>query len=100
AAHTALAQSSKALTQRGNLRELDPWAGFWYRWVSGVFLGSYLETADGARFVPRETENIKLLLESSLLNKAVYELGYEANTRPDWIHIPAQGILDLLQASD
>ena len=41
-----------------------------------------------------------VLLESSLLNKAVYELGYEANTRPDWMHIPARGILDLLQAPD
>ena len=28
--------------------------------------------------------------------KAIYELGYEANNRPDWVDVPAQGMLDLL----
>jgi maltose alpha-D-glucosyltransferase/alpha-amylase len=32
-----------------------------------------------------------------MLEKAVYELGYELNNRPDWLHVPLQGILELLQ---
>jgi maltose alpha-D-glucosyltransferase/alpha-amylase len=31
-----------------------------------------------------------------VLEKAVYELGYELNNRPDWVRIPLQGILHLL----
>ncbi len=30
------------------------------------------------------------------LDKAVYELGYELNNRPDWVKIPLQGVMQLL----
>ncbi|HEX9374640.1 MAG TPA: maltose alpha-D-glucosyltransferase [Actinomycetota bacterium] len=100
AAHTMLAQETEALTRAGDPRELDPWAEFWYRWVSTSFLGAYLETAAGAKFIPARASDVNLLLKTCLLNKAVYELRYEANMRPDWIHIPARGILDLLQATE
>jgi maltose alpha-D-glucosyltransferase/alpha-amylase len=36
------------------------------------------------------------MLDFFLLEKAVYELNYEANTRPAWVGIPARGILDIL----
>jgi len=36
------------------------------------------------------------LLDFFLLEKGVYELSYEANSRPDWVEVPAKGILDLL----
>jgi maltose alpha-D-glucosyltransferase/alpha-amylase len=38
-----------------------------------------------------------VLLDFYLLDKAVYELAYELNNRPDWIRIPFQGILQLLE---
>ena len=38
-----------------------------------------------------------LLLSVSMLEKAVYELGYELNNRPDWLNVPLQGILEMLQ---
>ena len=31
-----------------------------------------------------------------MLEKALYELGYEVNSRPDWVQIPLAGILHLL----
>jgi maltose alpha-D-glucosyltransferase/alpha-amylase len=65
-----------------------------------VFLGSYLRTAGDAAFVPAEHRQLEVVLNTALLNKAVYELRYEANMRPEWIRIPARGILDLLQAGD
>jgi predicted trehalose synthase len=36
------------------------------------------------------------LLQLLLLEKAIYEVGYELANRPDWVDIPAAGILDLL----
>ena len=35
-------------------------------------------------------------MDSFLLRKAIYELGYELNNRPDWVKIPLQGILELV----
>ena len=32
----------------------------------------------------------------ALLTKALYEVDYEANNRPDWIEIPARGVLTIL----
>jgi maltose alpha-D-glucosyltransferase/alpha-amylase len=100
AAHTALAQDAPAMSPTGEPGPLEPWAEFWYRWVSAVFLRTYLFTAGEAPFVPPEHRQLEVVLETELLNKAVYELRYEANMRPDWIRIPARGILDLLQAAD
>jgi predicted trehalose synthase len=37
------------------------------------------------------------MLEFFLLEKAVYELGYEANSRPELVDIPARGILDIVK---
>ena len=37
-----------------------------------------------------------VLLEAYLVDKAIYEVGYELNNRPDWLVIPFEGILQLL----
>jgi maltose alpha-D-glucosyltransferase/alpha-amylase len=38
-----------------------------------------------------------VLLNNFLLEKAIYELGYELNNRPDWVKIPLRGIRQLMQ---
>ncbi|MDQ6765915.1 MAG: putative maltokinase, partial [Verrucomicrobiota bacterium] len=76
---------------------LERWADTWYRQMSSVFLQSYLTAAAGALFVPKDGEDLQVLLEAYLLDKAVYEIGYELNNRPDWVVIPIRGIKDILQ---
>jgi maltose alpha-D-glucosyltransferase / alpha-amylase len=76
---------------------LEPWARFWYLWVSVAFLKAYCSAAGQAPFLPSSREELRMLLEAHLLEKAVYELGYELNNRPDWVKIPLRGILDLLE---
>ena len=78
---------------------LEPWARFWYLWVSAVFLKTYCENASRASFLPRTREELQVLLDAYLLEKAVYELDYELNNRPDWVRVPLQGILQLLGAA-
>ncbi len=79
-----------------SLSAMEQWAQFWYGWVSVAFLNSYLVTADGATFLPKAKEEMQVLLDAYMLEKATYELGYELNNRPDWAEIPLQRILQLL----
>ena len=80
----------------GRLAELHSWSRFWADSVSAVFLKSYLSTAGSASWVPQSQEDLELQLTTMLLEKALYELRYEMNLRPDWVRIPLRGILDLV----
>jgi maltose alpha-D-glucosyltransferase / alpha-amylase len=96
AAYSALWQPS---TRPEDIPFLERWADIWYRQMSGVFLQSYLATAAGAVFIPKNEEDLQVLLEAYLLDKAVYEVGYELNNRPEWVVIPIRGIRHILQKS-
>jgi maltose alpha-D-glucosyltransferase/alpha-amylase len=78
--------------------EMAHWAEFWQCWVSAAFLKSYLQEAGGTRFIPGSRNELRVLLGALLLEKAVYELSYELNNRPDWVGIPLRGIRQLLDA--
>jgi maltose alpha-D-glucosyltransferase/alpha-amylase len=79
---------------------LKPWARFWNLWVSVAFFQGYFEATQRAVFLPASREELGLLLDALLLEKSVYELGYELNNRPDWVGVPIEGILELLNAAD
>ena len=78
---------------------LERWADLWYRQMSSVFLQSYLQTTAGAIFVPQNEDDLQILLEAYLLDKAVYEIGYELDNRPDWVVIPIRGIKHILKSA-
>jgi maltose alpha-D-glucosyltransferase/alpha-amylase len=50
-----------------------------------------------APFIPGKKEDLDMMLKIFLLEKAVYELGYELNHRPNWLAIPIKGIRGLLE---
>ena len=78
------------------LKAVNRAARAWYFWISTAFLGAYLRTAAGASFVPASTDAFARVLDACLLQKAIYELRYELNNRPDWIHLPLRALDDLL----
>ena len=98
AAYTSLFHHTGGTSQRENPSFLEPWALFWYAWVSSQFLRSYLESAAPAEILPTSTQETEVLLDSLLLEKAMYELRYEINNRPDWVRIPILGILHALES--
>jgi maltose alpha-D-glucosyltransferase/alpha-amylase len=75
---------------------LRGWAECWYAYVAGSFLRSYLQTVGSATFVPNTAREFEDLLQAFLLEKAVYEVGYELNNRPDWVEIPIRGVLQIM----
>ena len=72
---------------------IKQWAEVWFRWVASAFLSGYLEELGDATIVPADRDQIRTLLDAYLLEKVVYELGYELDNRPDWIGIALDGIL-------
>ncbi len=100
AAHTALFdQAAKGVVPSQRLRSLESWARFWYVWICAVFLRAYLEVVGQTALVPQNREELEVLLDALLLEKAVAELGFELNHRLDWVKIPLQGILQLLETN-
>ncbi len=76
---------------------IESWVGVWQHSVAGMFLHAYLDTVDGAPFIPDNREELGVLLDAFLLEKAVYELAYELNNRPGWALIPLRGLIDILK---
>jgi maltose alpha-D-glucosyltransferase/alpha-amylase len=75
---------------------LLPWARLWQRWASASFLRGYFEHSGDAPYLPRGADAFAAMLDFYLLDKAIYELRYELNNRPDWVIIPLRGLAQLL----
>jgi len=91
----------RSLPDRGLVQDLEhssarAWGRLWTDWVSVEFLGGYLNAVEGQELIPESHEGRRLLLDLFLLEKALYELEYELNNRPDWARIPLEGILALM----
>jgi predicted trehalose synthase len=69
------------------------WAAAWRDAARQAFLGAYQTGADGATFLPPTGEALARAVAVFELEKAAYEVVYEANHRPDWVPIPAEGLV-------
>ena len=56
-----------------------------------------IHRAERATFLPAVPSQRDALLRFFMLNKALYELNYELNNRPEWVRIPLWGIAELMQ---
>jgi trehalose synthase-fused probable maltokinase len=71
----------------------------WEDAVREAFLEGYLAEADQT-LLPPGRQNVDRLLNVFELEKAVYELRYEIDHRPDWVSIPVAGIARMLELDD
>ncbi len=81
---------------KGTSVTLEPWARLWTSYASWFFLRGYLQASGDAPYLPKETTDLSILLDAFVLEKAVYELGYELNNRPEWTPIPLIAISRLV----
>ena len=72
---------------------LEEWAHQWFHYVSNFYLTAYLDVVRGQSFIPDDPSALQLLLRNYILEKAIYEVGYEMNARPEWLRIPIRGVL-------
>jgi maltose alpha-D-glucosyltransferase/alpha-amylase len=101
AAHSAVLKQMPLLPKPEDDQPLlQHWAQYWYTWVSVEFLNTYLDVIAQTGLLPDKPDQLKILLDAFLLDKALYEVGYELNNRPDWVGVPLQGILQLKETGE
>jgi maltose alpha-D-glucosyltransferase / alpha-amylase len=71
------------------------WAVFWQNSAASEFLRAYSQTITANPILLPSPQQSQALLGAYLLEKALYELLYELNNRPNWLRIPLAGILAL-----
>jgi 1,4-alpha-glucan branching enzyme len=77
---------------------LAAWATLWHRAVCAKFLHGWLIAVEGTAVAPADRATTRALLDLFLLEKCIYEVGYEMNNRPDWVDIPLEGLRELVGA--
>lgn len=79
-----------------DIAKLTPPTERWIQAASGVFLDAYLGTVKGSDFIPDDANDLHVLLQTYLLEKAIFELNHELDERPDWATVPLRVIGSLL----
>lgn len=73
AARTAL--DRRTTLRPEDLEALKTWCDVWMDFVSGIFVGSYIETVKGFPFLPEDRGEMELLMKVFLLDRSMNELG-------------------------
>ena len=90
------AQNERAPMTATDSDRMTAWARLWQTWSSWAFLKGYTTAAGDAPFMPKSPDEMRVLLNAFQMEKAVYEVGYELNNRPNWLRVPIAGIEQLL----
>jgi maltose alpha-D-glucosyltransferase/alpha-amylase len=83
--------------RKKEVNKLMSYTELWYHYMSGFFMKAYLETVEGSRFLPPDKHDLEVLMQTYILEKAIYELNYELNNRPDWTIIPLRSIKSIIE---
>ncbi len=79
--------------------DYEPWIDALLYWTETTFLDAYADTTGDAAFLPAAPARYSFLW-AFLLDKALYEVRYELNHRPDWAWLPLHGLRRLLGPSE
>ena len=68
----------------------------WFKLIRDTYLDAYMAELGTPHPLFKDSNEVNFLLLIYLLEKAVYELGYEISYRPSWVKIPLKGIMDVV----
>lgn len=96
AAYVALYFGPKAELIKQKYPHAEQLSETWFQLVASVYLQAYFTHIDRQKLGFNAANEVEALLRLHLLEKAVYEFGYELNGRPTWAIIPLKGIQQIL----
>jgi maltose alpha-D-glucosyltransferase / alpha-amylase len=76
---------------------LEAHADEWVAWVGAAYLRGYFEALGPSDLVPHDRHARRVQLDAHLIEKAMYEVRYELDHRPDWVGIPIAGLRRFLE---
>lgn len=91
------ARSALAGVEEERYGEAEEWIEGWERRTREAFMEGYAAGAAGCVSYPEEPERLRALVDLFTVEKALYEIRYELENRPEWVGIPIEGILDLVR---
>jgi maltose alpha-D-glucosyltransferase/alpha-amylase len=90
------ANSALRRQQPDDAQFLAPYARTWTSLITEQFLSSYLETMRGSELLPEDPEELRLLLEVFLMDRAVVEINNELASRPAMVGVPLNALRNLV----
>ena len=78
---------------------LSPWADAWFEYISSKYLKAYLNTPGVTAFIPDDKDDLKIMLDAFTVEKALYEISYEINNRPEWLGTAIKGLKQAVKKS-
>jgi maltose alpha-D-glucosyltransferase/alpha-amylase len=88
---------STSQVQQEEINHLLPYADIWIRHMNGFFLKAYVDTVKQTNLIPRSKDELHILLQYYLLEKALGALQYELVNRPERVIVPLAMIRDILE---
>ena len=89
--------TNRATTERpADRHRLGPLVQIWEQEASEAFLRGYRDTIRGCPSWPTDPGAAERMIEFFIIEKALYELRYEMDNRPDWLPIPLFSLLRTL----
>lgn len=73
---------------------------YWYHTISSIFLQAYrrrIEAGAVPGLIPAQEEDLRTLIQVFLVERALFELLFELNYRPDWVIVPIRSILEFME---
>ena len=75
---------------------ITPLVSDWQERATSAFLKGYFDNMQGCPSLPDNKQTTQDILDLFVLEKALYEVIYEVANRPDWVAIPLNGMLRLI----
>ncbi len=97
AAYEGFLKTSHA--QNDKITELLPFARIWAHYMVGFFMHAYLETVQGSSFIPQDPKDLQMMVETYIVEKALYDLNNDLKNRPDWMIVPLLSIKAILNSN-
>jgi len=81
------------------IKNFLPFADLWAYYMRGIFLRAYLDTVKESAFIPKDKQDLQMMLETYMLERIVHDLKYELNYRADWVRVPVRVLKALIDRS-